>query len=69
MEDAACAVVANTRRERPMEDRGEIILRPALINSAVRSEVKPRGKIIVSNELGPGGEHRSLADKFDFSGR
>lgn len=45
------------------------MLRPALINSAVRSEVKPRGKIVNSDELGPDGEHRSLANKLDFSGR
>ena len=45
------------------------MLRPALINSAVRSEVRPRGKIVESNELGPDGQHRSLANKLDFSGR
>lgn len=69
MEDAACAVVARKRRERPVGERGEIMLRHALVNSAVRSEVRPRGKIVESNELGPDGEHRSLADKLDFSGR
>lgn len=45
------------------------MLRPALINSAVSSEVKPRGKVVKSDELGPDGEHRSLADKLGFSGR
>ena len=60
--------MARKIRERPTEI-GEIILRPALINSAVRIEVKPRGTIVVSNELGPDGKHRSLADKLDFSGR
>jgi hypothetical protein len=68
MEDAACTVVASKRRERDMEE-GEIIVRPALINSAVRSELKPRGKRVVSRELGPDDKHRSLADKLDFSGR
>lgn len=63
MEDVACTVVAKKRRERPMEDKGEIISRPALINRAVRSEVKPRGKIVLENELGLDDMHRSLADR------
>lgn len=61
-------VAARKRRARPTE-KGEIILRPALINSAARIEVKPRGKIVASNELGLDDKHRSLADKLDFSGR
>lgn len=68
MEDAACTVVASKKREREMEE-DEIIVRPALINSAVRSELKPRGKIVARKELGPDDKHRSLADKLDFSGR
>ena len=52
-----------------MGERGEIMLRPALVNSTVRSEVKPNVKIVVGNELGPDGKHTSLADKLDFGGR
>lgn len=69
MEDVACTAVARKRRQRPVGERGEIMLRPALVNSTVRSEVKPGVKIVVGNELGPDSEHRSLADKLDFSGR
>lgn len=61
--------MARKRRQRPVGERGEIMLRPALVNSTVRSEVKPNVKIVVGNELGPDGKHTSLADKLDFGGR